>query len=461
MAGRDNDNTISLGIAVSAAASGLAVSLAAWAVGAFAFWQALVGAGLALCIGFAVALPWRRDVAELLLRARSIGEEDVGPMPAARRTAMGAALARALIESRRRVNRMQQALEERSVTGERVLDAAPEPLIVVDIRQMITHANKAAERAFGADLTGRGLVEVLRSPELLDAVGSVLRRAETEATVEIEVGDPVARTFRAIVGPLDKIGGAGEAAVLAFQDLTGIRRLEAMRVDFIANASHELRTPLASLVGFVETLAGPAENDPVARKRFLGIMRDQATRMTSLVEDLLSLSRIELDEHAPPGETDDLGLAIRSVIEQLGPVAAARTADVRFDAVRDLPSVVGAPELLQQVFHNLIENAIKYGPEGGIVSVTATPEGANVRISVADQGEGIPIEHIPRLTERFYRVDVARSRLLGGTGLGLAIVKHILNRCDGTLQISSRKGDGSVFTVTLLAQRVSLGGADS
>lgn len=461
MAGRkNNDTTIGFGIAVSAAASGVAVSMAAWAFGAFAFWQALIGVAAALCIGFAVALPWRRDVAELLLRARSIGEDDVGPMPAARRTEMGAALARALIESRRRVNRMQAALEERSITGERVLDAAPEPLIVVDIRRMITHANKAAERAFGPDLTGRGLVEVLRSPELLDAVESVLSRASTEATVEIEVGDQVVRMFRAIVGPLDKIGGAGEAAVLAFQDLTGIRKLDAMRADFVANASHELRTPLASLVGFVETLAGPAENDPVARKRFLGIMRDQATRMTSLVEDLLSLSRIELDEHAPPGDTDDPGVAILSVIEQLGPVAAARTVDVQFKRADDLPPVTGAPELLQQVFQNLIENAIKYGPEGGTVTVTAKPEGGSLRISVADQGDGIPADHIPRLTERFYRVDVARSRQLGGTGLGLAIVKHILNRCDGGLQISSRVGDGSVFTVTLPITRTDSGGVN-
>ncbi len=451
MAGREKDSNHLFGMALAASASGVAVSLGGWASGAVELWAAGVGAAVAVAIGFVVATPWTRDMAELVARARSIGEDDPDPQPAARRTVLGAEIARALIESRRRVNRVQRALEERSNTGERVLDAAPEPLIVIDIRQGITHANFAAERAFGAHLPGKALVDAIRSSDLHDAAEAVLSGVEAEATVDFDYGAVSQRSYRAIVGRLGKVGGAGEAAVIALQDLTAIRRLEAMRADFVANASHELRTPLASLVGFIETLDGPARDDPAAQRRFLGIMRDQASRMARLVEDLLSLSRIELDEHAPPGETDDLAGLLESVIEQLEPVAASR--DVRIELTRDmiLPAVAGEPDLLQQVFHNLVENAIKYGRDGGVVKVSALAQAGGVRVSVVDQGEGIPNEHIPRLTERFYRVDVARSRTMGGTGLGLAIVKHILNRCDAKLLISSIKDRGSEFVVVLQA----------
>lgn len=438
-----------IGMAVAAAASGAVVAVGGWALGGFALWQAAIGLLAAVAVGFGVATPWARDVAALAARARSIGEEDLDPQPLARRTALGAEISRALIESRRRVNRMQRALEERSATVEGVLDAAPEPLIVIDIRQAIAHANRAAERAFGGELTGKALVEAIRSPELLDAAEAVLSDAQKRATVDFTVGGLRQRSFHAIVGRLEKIGGGGEAAVIALQDLTAMRRVDAMRADFVANASHELRTPLASLVGFIETLEGPARDDAAAHARFLAIMRDQAARMARLVDDLLSLSRIEMEEHAPPGRTERIATPIRSVIEQLSPVAAERGAVFRVQAGDGLPPVSGDADLLQQVFRNLIENAIKYGPEGGEIDVTATVEDNHVRIAIADRGDGIPSEHLPRLTERFYRVDVARSRTMGGTGLGLAIVKHILNRCGGRLTISSRIGEGSVFTVWL------------
>jgi len=438
-----------IGLALAAAASGLAVVLGAWIFGLFAWWHALAAGAAAIAVGFAVATPWSRDIGELVARARSIGEEEPEPQPAARRTALGAEIARALIESRRRVNRVQRALEERSLTGERVLDAAREPLIVIDLRQHVSHANEAAERAFGAHITGRPLAEAVRSPALLDAAEAVVVGGEREASVDIEASELGGRSFKAIVGRLERVGGAGEAAVIALQDLTQIRRIEAMRADFVANASHELRTPLASLVGFIETLQGPAANDAAAQKRFLGIMRDQARRMARLVEDLLSLSKIEMEEFAPPGATEDLEGLIQSVIDQLGPVAASRSARIDFCAADGLPPVAGGPDLLQQVFRNLLENAIKYGREGGRVEVDAKLVDGEVRIAIADQGEGVPAVHIPRLTERFYRVDVARSRTMGGTGLGLAIVKHILNRCDGRLIVSSTLGVGSIFTVVL------------
>lgn len=436
-------------LTLAAAASGLVVSAGALACGAFTLWQAVLAAIAAIILGLITTLPWARDAAALRARARAIGDGDTAPLPAARRTSLGGELARALIESQRRVNRSLQALEERSVTAECVLDAVPEPLFVVDIRQDVTHANQAAEALVGPSIVGRTLAEALRQPELLDGVETVLSGAAPEASVDFEAGAAQGRSYRAIIGRLERVGGGGEAAVMTLHDLTAIRRLEALRADFVANASHELRTPLASLVGFIETLEGPAKNDPEAQAKFLGIMREQANRMVRLVQDLLSLSRIELDEHAPPGRTDDLESLLAATVAQLGPVAATRPATLNFSCASPVPAVMGKPDLLLQVFQNLIENGVKYGRSGGVVTITAaaTPDGAS--ITITDQGEGIPAEHIPRLTERFYRVDVARSRNVGGTGLGLAIVKHILNRCRGELLITSKVGEGSSFTVWL------------
>lgn len=443
------DRSHVVGLALAGAASGFAVAACGFAFGVLSLWQAGLAVLLSLGIGLVISIPWSRDAAALRARSRAIGEGEAVLLPAARRTALGGDLARALIESQRRVNRSLQGLEERSVTVECVLDAVPEPLFVVDIRQAITHANRAAEALVGANLIGRTLAEAFRQPELLDGVETVLSGSAPKASVDFEVGNAKGRSYRAIIGRLEKVGVAGEAAVMTLHDLTAIRRLEALRADFVANASHELRTPLASLVGFIETLEGPAKNDPEAQARFLGIMRNQADRMTRLVQDLLSLSRIELDEHAPPGRTDDLKGLLAAIVAQLGPVAEARPATFQFSCAAPLHAVAGDPDLLQQVFQNLIENAIKYGKPDGVVTIAATQTTDGACVTITDQGEGIPAAHIPRLTERFYRVDVARSRDMGGTGLGLAIVKHILNRCRGELSIASKAGQGSSFTVRL------------
>jgi two-component system phosphate regulon sensor histidine kinase PhoR len=251
---------------------------------------------------------------------------------------------------------------------------------------------------------------------------------------------------------------------MLFVDLSSIRRAEQMRVDFVANVSHELRTPLATLLGFIETLQGPARDDAEARDRFLEIMKAQGNRMSRLVNDLLSLSRIETNEHKPPSERVALGPVLEGVKATLDLEARRKDMTVRLDAEAGLPAVIGAEDELAQVAQNLLDNAIKYGRPGTEITVTARlaerlpasfpggpgggPGGAAaVAIAVRDRGDGIPPEHIPRLTERFYRVDTARSRELGGTGLGLAIVKHIVSRHRGALTIQSTPGDGSVFTV--------------
>jgi len=247
------------------------------------------------------------------------------------------------------------------------------------------------------------------------------------------------------------------------RDLTQLRRSEQMRADFVANASHEIRTPLATLVACVETLSDSARDDPAAQSRFLAIMSEQANRMSRLVEDLLSLSRIELNEHTPPTGRVKLGEVLARVLDGLRLKAEELDVTVALETAADLPPALGDVDELEQVFQNLMDNALKYGRDGKRVEITAAladrilPDvplarrGAALRIAIRDFGPGIAREHLPRLTERFYRVDNARSRALGGTGLGLAIVKHIVNRHRGVLTIDSSPGQGSTFTVYLPA----------
>ena len=246
----------------------------------------------------------------------------------------------------------------------------------------------------------------------------------------------------------------GGCFLVAIEDLSERHRLERMRVDFVANASHELRTPLASLMGFIETLQGPARNDPAARERFLAIMREQARRMARLIDDLLSLSRIELNAHLPPSTPVDLASLVRQVTDGLQTLARDRKVEIRQVIPPEPLTVLGDRDELIRGLENLVENALKYGAAGKRVDVTLsrgqTRAGApEARIAVRDFGPGIAPEHLPRLTERFYRVDVADSRSQGGTGLGLALVKHILNRHRGRLMIESVAGEGATFTVVL------------
>jgi len=241
--------------------------------------------------------------------------------------------------------------------------------------------------------------------------------------------------------------------LMTFHDLTPLRRVEEMRADFVANASHELRTPLAALLGFIETLQGSAREDSKARARFLAIMQEQARRMARLIDDLLSLSRIELNAHRRPDTPVGLAPIVRQVADGLETLARDRGVTVNIDNANAM-SVLGDHDELVRVFENLVENALKYGAAGRRVDIKlgqgSSAEGEpEAQVSVRDYGPGIAPEHLPRLTERFYRVDVTESRAQGGTGLGLALVKHILNRHRGRLTIESAPGAGAVFTVHL------------
>lgn len=339
----------------------------------------------------------------------------------------------------------------------RFLEALPLPTLLIDRSERIIAANTEALTMLGRGIVGRNFVTVLRQPALLDAIEATLRAA-TPRVAQFLHNDGVQDTnLRVSCRFVEGIGAKTAGAVLvSFEDITHLEQAGQMRRDFVANVSHELRTPLTALMGFIETLRGPARDDAKARDRFLDIMEGEANRMNRLVGDLLSLSRVEDYERVRPTEQVVLTDVLSSTLHSLRPVAdeAGVTLEPSFGNVP--VRVTGDVDQLKQVFTNLVENAIKYGGTGGRVTVrmsyvTRDPalRGPSARVMVIDYGPGIDPVHLPRLTERFYRVDSHRSRELGGTGLGLAIVKHIINRHRGRLRVESELGQGAVFTVIL------------
>ena len=359
-----------------------------------------------------------------------------------------------------------------------VAQSLPEPLFIIDDAGIVKIANPAAEEFLGTSgIEDRHFAAVLRAPPVFEAVESV-RGAGRPQTVEFASTGAVERSCLAFVAPLKTESDAGGRTMIYIRDLTTERRLEQMRADFIASASHELRTPLASLIGFIETLRGPAKGDEAAQEKFLGIMQAQAERMQRLVADLMSLSRIELNEHVPPSKTVDVRDIARDVMDGLAPIVERTGAIVDFecDAAAGPFEIQGDRDEIFQALQNLIDNAIKYGGDPALVKIklgrgagpslsadgeiahrvgdsaaqVAARRGAGIDdliyLQVRDFGPGVDRADLPRLTERFYRVNVERSRKTGGTGLGLAIVKHIVNRHKGGLQIESRLAGGTSFT---------------
>jgi two-component system phosphate regulon sensor histidine kinase PhoR len=360
-----------------------------------------------------------------------------------------------------------------------VLEALEDPVMVVSgdepddlIGRRLVYANAAARDLFRTGRAAGPLVTAIRDPKVLEAVDEALfGRIAAETTYA--PGGVQDRVWRAHARPL----GAERLAVLTLRDDTELRRSERTRADFLANASHELRTPLASLTGFIETLRGHARDDVAARDRFLAIMSDQAERMSRLIDDLMSLSRIELNEHIPPQGRADLRMTVRDVLDALGPMAAEKA--ITFDACLPETPAIARPadrDQMVQVIQNLTENAVKYAPPGSTVTIEViggisaemamsarrpgaahmallTPDHAvdqrYVALRVSDTGPGMAREHLPRLTERFYRVEGQRVKERPGTGLGLAIVKHIVNRHRGGLTVESLQGEGTTFCVYL------------
>lgn len=325
-----------------------------------------------------------------------------------------------------------------------LIEAIGVPAVLLDPQGVIQALSPTAPALVTALAKGKPLALVMRDPDLIDAIEQVSRHGGRRA-VELIERVPVERTFRIHIAAL---AGSGwrRAVLLTFEDLSEQRMTERMRVDFVANASHELRTPLASVLGFVETLQGPARNDAVARDRFLTIMREQGLRMARLVDDLLSLSRIELRAHLAPETPVDLSSIAREILDSLVLMAREREVTLKLDVPQQPVTVAGDRDELLRLMENLVENAIKYGQRGGEVGITVAISGEEASLSVRDDGPGIAPEHLPRLTERFYRVEGQKSGERQGTGLGLAIVKHIMNRHQGGLVVESAPGMGAAFT---------------
>lgn len=336
--------------------------------------------------------------------------------------------------------------------GRVLLEQMPLALMVISPKGRVVYGNQAAYKLLPNLTVGSHFVNLFRAPDFVDAVNAAINDGES-SNVSFTTTHGRERYFETRVGLLPEGSEFGDSvqAIVEIEDRTRHRQAENMRSDFIANASHELRTPLASIIGYIETLQGHAKNDAEAREQFLGIMGKQASRMQRLVDDLMSLGRIEMNAHIPPDEECDLFEIAREAVSALLPLQEKYGATLTCDIPTSDARVTGDRDQLSQVFINLVDNAMKYG--GGEVTISVAEPVSKyadkIGISVVDNGKGIPKQHIHRLTERFYRVNATQSKSKGGTGLGLAIVKHIINRHHGNLRIESKMNSGSKFTVWL------------
>jgi two-component system phosphate regulon sensor histidine kinase PhoR len=428
---------------------------AAYFIGSLGFWASVASAALAYAAALAIARRHVDDLAriaetvEALAAARKV-EPKIHDGPLGTRE-IGAALEGLGVELASRAAKVG----ERVRIADDVADALPDPLVLLARDRRILRANRAARELFGGDVAGGDIAEILRNSAVLRAIEGAMTENKPQQA-EFSVAGKVNLEFRCRVSPIAGAEADSPAAVVLLENVTEAKQIERMRADFVANASHEIRTPLASVAGFLETLAGPAKDDAPARERFLGVMAEQVARIRRLVDDLLSLSRIEVREHMAPTAPVALERIVRAASDTLAFRARSTETDVTLALAPDLPPIAGDEGELEQVFQNLIDNAITYGAgkpvriEARFAEPGEAIEGRPCAlVSVVDQGPGIPREHLPRLTERFYRVDAARSRQAGGTGLGLAIVKHIVNRHRGQLLIQSEVGKGSRFSVIL------------
>lgn len=423
------------------------------------------GAGLVallFCLAAAVALAWLwlTGVLRLAAALRLTAEEE-GPFHAP----LPIPKLPGLAEIEDGLTRLVRSLQARATlvgqlraSDEAIVEALPDPLLVLGPDRSALRANRAARRLFGMAGPEAGqeprqgdVLALLRHPLVAGAVDRALAESLAQA-VDLTLPGQATRELSVQIIPMNPPLADGGRLVVVLTDRTAGRAVERMRVDFVANASHELRTPLASLMGFIETLRGPASDDPPAQQRFLGIMADQAERMRRLVDDLLGLSRVEATEHLPPNGSADVLAVLRAEAAAIEPLFAARKVRLRLD----LPggALIADPadaDQIAQVARNLLDNALRHATAEVVLDASAARHAgrAGLAFRVRDDGPGIPAEHIPRLTERFYRVDQGRARVAGNTGLGLAIVKHILNRHRGVLVIESPPGSGAVFRVWL------------
>ncbi len=454
------------GTAAIIAIPGLLTLAGASALGAISIQWLAVGMIVCIVLAWIVGYILGGDLSAVAAYGDALSHNPDTPEPRLSGWGPAASLASLIRRFAREARRREQMLTDAMRTRQLVLDGLPQPILLLDHDHRILNINRATRELIGTDPSGGDLSAAIRDPKVLEIADTALRDG-VAMTANLTISDPVDRYFAIQAVPLQSHEEDDAALLIVLFDLTERRRAEQMRSDFIANVSHELRTPLASLIGFIETLQGPAKDDEEARERFLALMASQAGRMGRLVEDLLSLSAIELAEHTRPEDHIDLAATLGNVIAGLEMEAQAKDMAIRKEIDPDLPAALGNGDQLAQLLLNLIDNAVKYGRAGTPVTVSlhfgseipgalidaVAQVGAPgvIRIEVRDEGEGIAAEHIPRLTERFYRVDTARSRAIGGTGLGLAIVKHIVAHHRGLLEIRSREGKGTSFSVAIPA----------
>jgi two-component system phosphate regulon sensor histidine kinase PhoR len=424
------------------------------------WWMLALGLPAALLLGRSLALRRiRRESRQLADSIDRLGDASSGSGPFTAVSDPLAPIAGAALRSARRLDGERRETLTRIGQLEAIFRSSDRGLLALDRQHRILELNPAAESILGVSAgtaRGRLVEEVARQPELNSfLVRALAADAESngEAAFAARSGGPPA-TVRLLARPLRDRDGRGVGLLVSLEDITRLKRLEDLRTDFVANVSHELRTPITAIKGYVETLLEVEDGDPATGRRFLETIRRNTARLANLVEDLLRLASLDATEAGPgedprgplefePVPVDEL---VAAVLEQVGPVAEARRVELRTDLAPDLQARVNRV-LAEQALFNLVSNAIRYGGEGKPVDITARREGEQVTLAVRDRGPGIAPKHLPRIFERFYRVDKARARSDGGTGLGLAIVKHIAAVHGGGVEASSTLGAGSEFRI--------------
>ncbi len=424
----------------------------------FAF---LVSYLITLILSFIYVYPFLCNIMQLTHYVSDLAKDKKASQPKLPHISMMFELSHELQSLQNLWEKKREELQKTIIEREVLVDALPDIIIIIDSKQHILRTNRATRQIFSQNLAGKKLEDIIPSSNLIDTVTRAIEGGSMQET-EFHIEEPMYRDFLAIIEhlPIEAQGGGG-SLVVTMNDITELKGVEKMRADFVANASHEIRTPLASIIGFIETIQGPAKDDPEAIEQFLDLMSQQAERMRQLINDLLSLSKIEMNAHSIPIDPVNFAQVINSEARHFELPAKEKGMSILLDVKDTLPLVKGDKNELAQIVHNLIGNAIKYGDANTEVRVVARvtsdlpPDqymrtiNRAVMLSVRDQGEGIAKEHLARLTERFFRVDSSRTQSVGGTGLGLAIVKGILTRHRGAITINSTIGQGSSFNVFL------------
>lgn len=417
---------------------------------------AVVAFGMVVTLTIVLALPFLTKLQNLTQYVDQLAQdEQVSELPTFGRDDESARIVAAINQMRNIWATRTEKLEAQTLSDAAVLDSLPDPLLMLDSSGEVMGVNLAAREVFGFDARGKPLEQLIEEPKVLNAAKRVVDEETKKESLELPLNQKV---FNAKIERLPAQAREGAVAVLTLYDMTAQKQFEQMQADFVANASHELRTPLSILSGFIETLQGMPKDDTDDHEKFLGIMQSQATRMSRLIESLLSLSRIQMNEGRELSDPVDTSEVLRSVKQMLDSKAIKFGTTINLKLCSQPGIIYGNTAELTQVFQNLTDNALKYGKAGGKITLTCRvsdnkdiPEISTplvYSVTVHNTGEPIPAEHVPHLFERFYRIAETKNKAIG-TGLGLAIVQQIIKHHNGTIKVQSSNETGTVFTVHL------------